>query len=300
MQELHSTSRTKDSFVFKFEGDSSINSALLGRTLIEMTTLINTLSKSLDTKPASKLMVQTFRTGSFEVIYELVCDVVDKVFTPESLNTAAVLINTLKGCFEIKRLLKDQKPKEVKHEKGNIIVTAHDGSNVIVTEHATIYMTDPHVDKSISMIAQTSSACNPNNGFALIESNGTVTSFPSADVKDMSTPLPPEAYKDQTFIREEQVSLPIVKVVFAGDSPWSFKYGSRSINAKIEDQHFLTDYRNRSIDCRPGDKLFVDLRITTKKTGMGEVISERYAILRVYNVVHPQDQDKHEQLRFDL
>jgi hypothetical protein len=79
--------------------------------------------------------------------------------------------------------------------------------------------------------------------------------------------------------------LAVKKPDYLGDSKWEFRHGKRIIAAKVEDTAWLKRFQGREIDVRPGDALKCDVRIEHLYGYDNELLTERYTIVRVVEVL---------------
>ena len=92
-------------------------------------------------------------------------------------------------------------------------------------------------------------------------------------------------------VRETIVSPPATLILavkkpdYLGDSKWELRHGKRVISAKIEDEDWLRRFQNRQVDVRPGDALKCDVRIEHLYGHDNELLTERYTVLRVHDVL---------------
>lgn len=91
---------------------------------------------------------------------------------------------------------------------------------------------------------------------------------------------------------KETVQFPIAPMILAvkkpdylGDSKWDLRHGRRQISARIEDKAWLRRFQNREVDVRPGDALRCEVRIEHLYGHDNELLSERYTIIRVDDVL---------------
>jgi hypothetical protein len=91
---------------------------------------------------------------------------------------------------------------------------------------------------------------------------------------------------------KEKVEFPIAPMILAvkkpdylGDSKWELRHGKKPISAKIEDVLWLRRFQNREVDVRPGDALRCEVKIEHLYGHDNELLSERYTIVRVVDVL---------------
>lgn len=86
----------------------------------------------------------------------------------------------------------------------------------------------------------------------------------------------------ETIENPEMVMLLAVKKPdFLGDSQWEFKHGKKTIRAKIADETWISQFRNREFDVRPGDALRCVVVLSFDYGFDGELLKERYLIVSV-------------------
>jgi hypothetical protein len=90
----------------------------------------------------------------------------------------------------------------------------------------------------------------------------------------------------------ETMTFPIAPMILAvkkpdylGESRWELRHGKRTISAKIEDTTWLKRFQGREIDVRPGDALKCEVRIEHLYGHDNELLTERYTIVRVLDVL---------------
>lgn len=80
---------------------------------------------------------------------------------------------------------------------------------------------------------------------------------------------------------------------YLGKARWDFRHGKRPVQAVIADMDWLTRFQGRQIDVRPGDALKCSVQIDMLYGFDNELLSERYHIVEVFEVlrdqVHQQD-----------
>ncbi|WP_419253539.1 hypothetical protein ACN2C6_18285 [Caulobacter sp. ErkDOM-YI] len=79
--------------------------------------------------------------------------------------------------------------------------------------------------------------------------------------------------------------LAVKKPDYLGDSKWELRHGKRTVSARIEDVEWLKRFQARQEDVRPGDALKCDVRIEHLYGHDNELLTERYTILKVYEVL---------------
>ena len=284
---------TTDAFSISFDGGNTIEASVLGSALSNLAFIIGKVVESEPTKPEYKLQVKTFEKGSFLIEFLFALVTFGQIAQFYTINDAAAMINILKGMFDIKKLLKGEKPKEVKEylEDGYVQVSAPDGTQVMAPTGSKIVISSPEVDKRISEIAQVTRIHNPDGGLKLIHGQD-VFYFEKESIEDIAIPAHVPEKNNSENSNTMRVLLPIKKPDLLGNGAWSFKYGKRTINATIEDKEFMLSVHQGKSSYKAGDKLDVDLTTITKLSPSNSLLKETYIISRVYGIIPGEQQTK--------
>lgn len=272
------------SFSFTFEGSSEISASLLGLSLSNLSYIVHEIGQKNDSYEECELKVSSFQKGSFEILFTtaiIAAGQISALYSPQDLNS---ILNVLKGIFDIKKLLKGDRPRSALPDikPGYIHVTSPDGSSVLAPAGSNIVITNPEIDRKVSEIAQAVHQHNPSGGFRLAN-NTQAFSYDSQAIADIALQSYDTANSSDSR-RSMRVSLPIVKVDLLGNSSWSFKYCDRTISAKICDQEFLKSVHSGQTAYKAGDMLDVLLIVTTKLSSNGIPLKDTYQIDQVYGI----------------
>lgn len=82
-----------------------------------------------------------------------------------------------------------------------------------------------------------------------------------------------------------EMILPVKKPDYLGDSKWELRHGKRNISAKIEHPDWLRRFQNRLEDVRPGDALRCIVKIEYLYGFDNELLTERYTVVEVLEVL---------------
>lgn len=106
--------------------------------------------------------------------------------------------------------------------------------------------------------------------------------------------LTPEVVEDliakNTLIGEDEMILRIKKPDFLGESMWEFKHRNSPLSANIEDKEWLKKFQARQIEIKPKDAIKALVRITRKYDYEDELISERYALIKIIGIENGPEQ----------
>lgn len=92
---------------------------------------------------------------------------------------------------------------------------------------------------------------------------------------------------------ESTMIIKVKKPDYLGFSMWEFHHGTSPLSAKILDEKWLDDFHKRKMDVRPGDSLKVRIRITNNYDYDHNLISVKYQILKVLDILHPPSSDQY-------
>jgi hypothetical protein len=95
-----------------------------------------------------------------------------------------------------------------------------------------------------------------------------------------------ELLTSEVISNESPMIVKVKKPDYLGESKWEFVF-EHSIEAKILDAEWLTRFQNRLEDVRPGDALRALVRTEVRYGYEHDVISTRYSILKVIEVIRP-------------
>jgi hypothetical protein len=96
------------------------------------------------------------------------------------------------------------------------------------------------------------------------------------------------AVREEITMPPSPMILAVRRPDYLGEAQWEFRWGKRTIRAKITDQDWLRRFQSRSVDVRPGDALRC---IAVQQVRYGydnELISETFTIQTVEAVLENQ------------
>ena len=284
---------SEDTFSIAFDGENIIEAGVLGIALSNIAYIVDKVVKNEPTSENYKLQVKTFEKGSFSIDFLFVLMTIGQMAQFYTLQDAANIVSVLKGMFDIKLLLKGQKPKNVKDmlEEGYVRVEAPDGTAILAPLGSKVVIANQEVDRKVSEIAQATKIHNPNGGIKLLHGNDTYH-YEKDSIEEISK----QVYLQEKTNSENQqvirVSLPVKRPVLIGDGAWTFKYGTRSISASIVDETFLHAVHQGESSYKAGDKLDVDMSIQTILSPDNQPIREVYTIEKVYGIVPSMEEEQ--------
>ena len=270
-------------FTFAIDGDYDVDASLLGISISNLAYIVEELSESDVVKPECRLKVTGFQKGSFEVLLAVVLVTAGQLSSLYTLDEAALLIASIKGIFDIKKLLKGNRPEKIETDQksGYARVVSPDGTDVTAPLGSTIVINNPKVERKVNEMSKALLYSNPEGGFR-ITSGDQSSCYNHEDVEDIALPIHVTESEPSDLVENSRVTLPVKKLDLSGLSAWTFSYGSRNIQAKIEDGGFLRQVHQGSDAFSAGDKLDVALVKITKISPDGVPLREKYSVEHVY------------------
>ena len=281
-------------FSFHLDGGHEIDTVLLIKIINDIAELTKIAAKAENPEAYLKLKVTTLRDGSFEIVFSAICNLGESLFdTAVSVSPLALnVVETVKGFFSIKKLLKGSKPRKISDlDDGRILVENTEGDKIEVNKASGNIIKDVKIDQLIVNMSNYSQEHNPSGGYTFSDDKGDLYCSVN-DVKEMQQNLPIET--SSTCRRWTlKTSLLIRKPDILGRSQWGFKYNGKSIDARIVDDDFI-EYVQNGVQIRAGDYIDVSLEIYVDLDEVGNLIdgSEKYTVQKVYGGIKHKESEK--------
>lgn len=273
------------SFAIHINGDSSIDALALSQLIGDMAMLTKEAALYEEPTADCKVNVTAFKNGSFEIDFAAVVGTVSSLVTETStiINIAKTAISTVKGYFELKKLLNGSQPKEVQElSGGKIYVTAEDGGSALVNKGSGEVYMNCNIDNHVQNITYNIGSIINSEGFSF-DTDGSSESFDRNDLVRMSKQLPivNESICKKSTIKTD---LLIKKPDLLGHSTWTFRWRGRNIEAKIDDDDFLDIIRAGSYSIHGGSYIVADMEISIDldQEGIPDEKTTKYTIKKVY------------------
>lgn len=286
--------KSKATLSFHLDGKSEIDAVVLSKMISDMAELTKAVAQEVNPDAYLKMNVTAFKNGSFQIDFSAICEAAQTVFCalPSAVSLAGATILAVKGIFEIKKLIRDGKPKKVERlDDKSIKIEAKDGGTVIVPKESGAIISSVRIDQLVVNIASNVKEHNSSGGFS-ISTNDEASYYAAEDVSGMSRPLPIE---EITTCRRERVNavLPIRKAVLRGTSQWNFDFNDRAIDATILDDAFINEV-HRGTPVTSGDYIKATIEIYTDLDIMGKPIkgTEKYTVIKVHGGLRHQYDDQ--------
>lgn len=102
---------------------------------------------------------------------------------------------------------------------------------------------------------------------------------------EISPDLRREILVKESITSISEAILKVKKPDFIGRTMWQFKFSDRIIEAKIEDEPWVSDFQSREREVRPGDSLKVTLESTFDYGFSGDVVDAHYTVKEVHEIM---------------
>lgn len=277
--------QSKASFGFHLHGENEIDALILSKTISDMAELTKLTAQQENPEAYLKMNVTAFKNGSFEIAFSAICELANRI-GQDPVTAAALagsIVGSVKGVFEIKKLIGGESPKSVtKIDDHKIKVENTDGQSIVVPNSSGIVLNNVRVDQLTVNISNNIKQHNANGGFTFsLPGEDLICS--AEDVNNISKSLPIE---EETVCRRSrfEADLPIKKADFLGSSAWEFKYKDRTIKATISDEVWADEIHSGKLSVKADDyitatvEVYVDLDMTGKPISG----SEKYSIIKVH------------------
>ena len=281
--------KSHDNFSFHLNGDSSIDAILLSNTIRDFAELTKIIAYEENPDAFIKLNVTAFENGSFiidfQTVTEIAENIINKVDNPEMF--AKCIVAGIIGAFKIKKFLKGEKCSEKTIEDDSIKIKNKNGDVLVAPKSSAPILYNSKVDNLVINIVNNSNENNNSNGFSLSSSNIESIELEKDDMEFMTSHLPMET-EEITRVKKQilDANLKIKKPVFSGSAKWSFIFNGNQIDAKIEDDNWLTTVQEGNININANSILYAQLQIEVELNEEDIPIPEtkKFRIIKVYDL----------------
>lgn len=288
--------KSEAAFSFHLDGESSIDASLLAGIINNLAELTKLAACAEDPEAYVKINVTAFKNGSFQIDFSSVMELASNILTfmAPVPNLALTVTQTVQSYFEIKKLLKGEKPKSVESlPDGSVQIEADNGNTICASASGAAILNNVKIDNLVVNISSDVMAHNPSGGFSFI-SNNVDSHFSKEDVKDISKPLPIEEETQSCIRKRCNTTLKIKSADLLGHSQWTFIYSDKTIKARILDDDFIEKIHNGEV-IKAGDCIKATLEIYVDVDELGRPIesSAKYSVITVHgDIFNPEDEDQ--------
>jgi len=259
---------TSSDFKIKFDGEQhQIEANVLINSLIHVTTIIQEVNKSIDPTKKIEIKVKAPEKGSFLIHLEIfnpdAISAIRDLLSRDNMEYAQWVVVTLVGLFQLKKLLKSEKPAAVDKSGKQTKIESKSG-DVIYIDSLTfnIYEKNDVVQDALTQHFETISNEPSITGLELLDKDEKpLIRIDREEFGELSSK--PAELKDGERIDTERTALNIVRLSFEKNLKWEFYNRGIKITAKINDPSFY-ERIDKGESFSKGDTLEVDLKITKK------------------------------------
>lgn len=291
--------KSEATFSFHLDGESSIDALLLSKTIADMAELTKAVALEEDNEAFFKMNVTTFKNGSFDIIFQAVCEVKKTLLLHhEEIKLASSVIGGVVGIFKIKKFLKGESPSSTKKIGQKIQIKNNSGDVILVPNSSASVINNNHIDNLVVNITMAAQQNNPNGGFTVGNETNHVK-CEASDIKAMVMPFPITEETTATIKRQTIVTdLPVKKSVLMGHSKWSFMFNKKTIEAVIDDNDWLDSVQSGKTIIKAGCALHAKLKIEMELSPDGLLIdgTQRYYVTQVLKLIDNYEQTSNHQL----
>lgn len=289
MEELVKSSAT---FRFHLEGNSSVDAVLLANTIADMADLAKSLASTQNDQAYLKMNVTPFQNGSFEVVFETICEIGESLFlaAKDATEFASLIVTAVVGTFEIKKFLKGKRARKVVEHPEQLEIHNENGEVLYVSKASGAVLNNIHIDSLVMNISKYARENNPDGGFSISSEKETVQCA-KEDIPFLLDPLP---IVEESICKKQivVVELIIKKPDLLGSSKWSFRLNNRTIEAAVNDLEWLQKVHTGEIVIRAGAsiKASLEVLVDVDKDGIPIEGTQRYSVISVEELIDPYPQ----------
>lgn len=242
------------------------------------------LAKTIDTSVNSKIILEDIEKGSILaklydelVIYEngKIENVESKCkiekYLESSRNATLNFISQDKSTVEDLNILKEELNDIATENK--VVDTFNYGEPDILD-----------LAKTINKISSSTQPLSEGEQFVIKSNNVETPNVVTKSTTHVNIELLEDSLTKEEFNQDYITYYKIKRPDFLGDSQWDFKYGNRTIKAKITDTEWLEKFKKGEVIVTPGDSLKVKVSQSNKYGANGYLISEKVEIIMVLEV----------------
>jgi len=273
---------SKSTLSLCLNGDNKVDALTLSNIIKNIAEISDIVASEQNPDAQLSVEVVAFKQGSFEIAIEFI-SCVASTLAPIATSVTVYAIGTymseiIKGNFEAKKLSKGEKPKKVYEiEDGQVKIEFSSGECIVLPKGSEEIFRNKLLD---GLVSDTSSLAQKKDGFKISTEKNT-SNYTKEDLHLMSLPFSHETnMSDKSFV--SRPILPIKKADVLGDSAWSFRYESRTINAAMQDEAFMRRIHSGSESITAGDSIEATMltEITTDDSGL--VLKTKYTVQEVH------------------
>lgn len=277
-----------ESMKIRIGGDNDIDLETLTNTLSSTIEALKLISDDvLDDKDYCKFVVKNVERGSFVLDIQTVSAI--GTICSTILGPTKTALETFKAYWDIKTILKGNKPKSIEKNGDYVTINAYDNTQVTVTNNVyNYYIGNQKMENSLSGIVKAVERDEARTSISYDFDNGESVFIPRDQFKQLSTPMDVRLIEDEVQSKST-ISRTIVNVIkpdLQNSTKWELVYSGDSIKADIADCDFLEAVHAKFVEFTSMQEMDVDIEVTflVDKNGVPKSNSKRsFTIKTVYS-----------------
>lgn len=294
MTALESTPEMNDIKLRYGTNTNSIDANTLINSILHFTSLVQEINKQLQNNRKVNVKVVAIEPGSFivNIIVESgLIDTVTNLFTKENIAIAGGVVTTLKGVFEVAKLLKGDKPKSIETLENSYKIDSMNGESKIIDNRVFNVYNAPVIKQILSKEFETLENDTEVQSFEVTDKNGSnIAEFERNEFSDLANieHIPDAA----TRINPKVVVLNIITLSFDPKKKWEFMLDGHKILATIKDEIFF-EHIDKGEAFAKGDTLKVEIEITQYFNELAQAYGNHsYKVVKIIEHIRRSEQGK--------
>ena len=279
--------RSEQAFSFHLNGDGAVDALLLSEIIQDFANLTKLVAEAEENNIFIRFNVTALENGSFIINFQAVTEIIENLVNNYNKYAAfaGVVVGGVIGIFKIKKFLKGEAPASQTIQDNSVKIEKNDGTVIVVPKVSASVFTDEFVDRYASNISDNTMKANNGKGFSLSYNNGKIKeyeNFGEEDIPFMCTPINKERII-RISTQTVETYFKIRKPAFVGTAQWQLLWNGITIEAKIEDDEWLTAVQEGRVAITANSIIFAQLKIDNELDEDNNPVntSPKYSIVKV-------------------
>lgn len=296
--------KSQSVFTLHLDGNSAVDADVVVQAIQNMSVITSEISKAEDPQILSKLQVQPFRNGSFEILFITVAEIGMSVINDPVLmaGISQKIVEILFKCFEIRKHLKGEEPKSVTYHGDCVHIENEDGQVIYAPAAAMVVVNNNSVNTAVANVAAYAAKNNPSGGFSMESKDDPNLNldFSAEDVHNIAAGSSVEKEYRKQCTQSVEI-MPIKAASFMGNAKWSFILHNKTIFARIEDEEWLDNVQSGLLSIKASDRIKARVETSVELDGFGFPVhgTEKYTIIKVIELLSENNEISEKQISFE-
>ena len=277
---------------FRFDTDlSQISAKTLAETLGKLGEIFAVVNEECYPDVTCNLKVTAHRPGSFIIDIITLAAITPLLFTPDNVQYAHLMISMVKNCFDIKKHIGNEAAKKIEDTDTGISVTNALGELKAFPRESRKFFESPKIEAEVVNIICIAENNSEVHGIALKVQDGLETVIPRTEFNSMNK-LTVNEPKHKELTTTSIATYIVKQATLVGNEKWKLIM-DKTISVKINDDEWLSAYRDRKHEVLPGDSLKVEINTTVSVDDFGmpiEGAEATYEVQKVLEIIKPPEQ----------